>query len=638
MDETTGDCASPACEDGSVIELPNAEDTPGRPVTGDCLTNVCDPNTPGPVPDNSDTPTTGCGDCVAGQVVPWDAEGDSCYTDSASTLNVGNCAGGTWTCVDNTRVCEGQVLPSSEKCGLGYNGFDEDCDGEIDEDGTGCACTIGQPQACYNGPQQTAGVGLCHGGMAQCIATGEGNVLGDCVGEVLPATCDLCLITGDEDCNGAETPCTGSHVWSKGLGGNNLDYGGDILELPNGEILVQTTFQGSLTAGTTITSDGGDDIVLVRYDSDGNAMNALAWGGSGHETAGGLARVNGGYVAWGQLGLGSSETFGSPSTLTGVGYDGFLARFDNNGAFVWKKLIGGTGADDVIDVVRMPDDGVVLSGRFQGSINLGGQQLTSAGLDDIFLARFDSAGTHVWSKRFGTSGQDTVRDLAVAPNGNIVMVGELTANIAFGGPTIVAAGGKDGYVATMDGAGGHLWTRAFQSGGDEVATTAQVLSDGSVWVAGSFNTAVNVDGLSGADLTPTATGQDLLLVRYGASGNYIQGITFNGTDTLFAGTSSVGMDDGVIIGGTYSGALILGGNAAPSAGLSDTFLFKISADGALQWSKKSGGTQNDFLNAVKIGECGNIFGTAGFNGSANFGGGSLTSNGGQDIAVLKYRQ
>lgn len=81
-------------------------------------------------------------------------------------------------------------VPAAEQC----DGIDNDCDLQVDED---CACTNGQTQACYSGPDNSMGQGLCIGGQQTCDLTGT---WGPCIGQVLPApeTCD----NVDEDCNG----------------------------------------------------------------------------------------------------------------------------------------------------------------------------------------------------------------------------------------------------------------------------------------------------------------------------------------------------------------------------------------------------------------------------------------------------
>jgi len=52
-----------------------------------------------------------------------------CYTGPAGTVTEGICHPGIWKCISGKKVCDKQQLPTTETC----NGYDDDCDKEIDE-------------------------------------------------------------------------------------------------------------------------------------------------------------------------------------------------------------------------------------------------------------------------------------------------------------------------------------------------------------------------------------------------------------------------------------------------------------------------------------------------------------------------
>ena len=76
---------------------------------------------------------------------------------------------------------------------------DNDCDGAVDEAEdlpAGCACTVGEEQPCYTGPEGTIDVGLCAAGMQGCV---DGS-WGECVDQVVPVV-EACNLE-DDDCDG----------------------------------------------------------------------------------------------------------------------------------------------------------------------------------------------------------------------------------------------------------------------------------------------------------------------------------------------------------------------------------------------------------------------------------------------------
>src|SRR5262245_51908401 len=108
-----------------------------------------------------------------------------CYAGPPGTLGVGICIGGMKTCnLEGTgySACIGEVLPAAETCATQQ---DDDCDGQINEDGAGCVCVPGSVAPCYSGPAGTEGIGICHAGTQTCNAQGTGY--GDCSAEVIPA-------------------------------------------------------------------------------------------------------------------------------------------------------------------------------------------------------------------------------------------------------------------------------------------------------------------------------------------------------------------------------------------------------------------------------------------------------------------
>jgi hypothetical protein len=104
---------------------------------------------------------------------------------------------------------------------------------------------------------------------------------------------------------------------------------------------------------------------------------------------------------------------------------------------------------------------IVLVGDFHGlPIDPGGGPLTNAGLRDIFIARFSSYDSHLWSKRFGDGAEQYGFDIATDPSNDIVVTGTAQGDVDFGAGTLAGGRPTDIYVAKFGADGKVRWTSA----------------------------------------------------------------------------------------------------------------------------------------------------------------------------------
>src|SRR5262249_9671328 len=105
---------------------------------------------------------------------------------------------------------------------------------------------------------------------------------------------------------------------------------------------------------------------------------------------------------------------------------------------------------------------VYVAGQYEGTADFGGGPLPSNGMEDVFVAKYDAAGNHLWSKHFGDADNQWAQALAVTPSGDVVIRGGFGGSVAFGGgPLTGAAAGASTFVARLDSSGNHVWSHAY---------------------------------------------------------------------------------------------------------------------------------------------------------------------------------
>jgi hypothetical protein len=175
----------------------------------------CQNQTKCDVADNTCKGCIGSGDCMLGTVCEAGTcvpgcddkqpcqDGLACCTDQCFELleDLANCGGCGVPCnafPNAEPECNGGACVLGA-CQPGFSDCDQNASNGCEFPGA-CKCTPGQEQACYTGPDDTAGKGVCKQGVATCNAQGTG--FGACVGEVLPNDIDICANAKDDNCNG----------------------------------------------------------------------------------------------------------------------------------------------------------------------------------------------------------------------------------------------------------------------------------------------------------------------------------------------------------------------------------------------------------------------------------------------------
>jgi hypothetical protein len=137
---------------------------------------------------------------------------------------------------------------------------------------------------------------------------------------------------------------------------------------------------------------------------------------------------------------------------------------------------------------------VLVTGRFEGSVDFGQGPAASAGGRDVFLVKLSPAGAVLWAHTFGGPLDDNARGIAVDADGNVAIAGSFKGTAAFGGSPLVGAGGLDVFVAKYSPGGAHLWSRGFGDAADQVAAGVAIAPKGDVIIAGSFYGSIDFGG------------------------------------------------------------------------------------------------------------------------------------------------
>ena len=423
-----------------------------------------------------------------------------------------------------------------------------------------------------------------------------------------------------------------THMWSYGYGGGGTQHIASVASDGSGNVLAAGHYYSTTNfGGGDRSSAGGSDITVVKLNAAGGHVWDKQFGDandSQYATAVSTDLAGNVYLAGAFTG---TVNFGGVA-LTSLGArDLFLAKFGPTGTHMWSKRFG--DAADQQSAVMLVDyfDNIYWTGYFAGAVNFGGGALTSAGGNDAFLVKFDAAGTHLWSKRFGDGGDQRGVALGTDHWGNIDLVLDFTGVVNFGPGNLTSAGGFDIGVVQYSNLGVYIWGYRFGDAAEQrVAAIATEPFTGYVYFTGANSGTVNFGGGNIA----TAGGSDIYLAKFDCYGNHMWSDGW-GDDGNQSGTALATDDLGfMFLAGVFEGVINLGGGPLVSAGQQDVLLAGFNASGTHALSRAYGDPSNNQQPTCVIEDAGyNVLMGGTFQGTIDFGGSALTGTASDGFVV-----
>ena len=472
----------------------------------------------------------------------------------------------------------------------------------------------------------------------------------------------------------AKYTSAGDYVFAKSMGGASSENSFSIAIDSNSNIYITGWFLATVDfdpGATTVnlTSAGSFDIFIAKYDVLGNYVYAKRMGDTGEDLsssivvdASGSAYITGNFSGTADFDPG----VGIVNLVSAGEKDIFLAKYNATGDYVFAKRIGGTGADISRSIAIDASSNCYITGEFRttvdfdpgaATVNLTTAVAGSTTAVDIFFAKYTTAGIYVYAKRIGSTLEVNRSSFAITVDGsgNAYITGSFGGTVDFNPAAAIVnltATYIDIFLAKYNATGLYVYAKRIGSltagvGCNGFAITTD--TSGNAYIAGSFRDTVDFDPGSGtANLISGYSITNSFAGKYSPPGLYVWAKSFGGYNSIFYNDSgnSIARDGSgnIYITGTFEGTVDFDPGAGitilTSAGSSDIFLAKYSANGVLIYAKRMGGTNFDSSNSIAVDGSGNAYITGKHNINADFDPGPgpviLTTMGGYGIFIAKY--
>jgi Secretion system C-terminal sorting domain/Beta-propeller repeat len=317
--------------------------------------------------------------------------------------------------------------------------------------------------------------------------------------------------------------------WAQREGGTSTDYGWDIVSEENGNTYSVGEFIGTYTSGcSALNSAGNQDIYIQKRDRNGNCLWSISEGSTGQDFARGVALDTSGFI--------------------------------------------------------------YVTGAFSGTIQFPTDTLTSIGFTDLFLAKYDTAGTCIWARRIGGVPQT----LFYSEYGN-----QVTLDVA-GNVLVLATTDFTATVYKYDSNGNSLWNQVISGGamfGEGVVTD----KNANVYVA--FNNLSGGQTFTSCDTIPANLNITPQIAKFDQNGNCVWAKNIglgNATITGYANDITIDSYGNLYLTGGFNVSSDFGCGLVPNAGASDIYIKKIDTNGVCIWTQQAGGTNNEFAYGISV--------------------------------------
>jgi hypothetical protein len=394
--------------------------------------------------------------------------------------------------------------------------------------------------------------------------------------------------------------------WTLHLGTSGADEAGAFTIDASGNRYVAGTTTGS-PDGTT--NSGGVNVVIVKYNSAGVKQWTRLLGLSTNEGPDVITTDSAGNVY-----VGGWVEMLIPQTAGVTSQNAFIVKYDSTGQQQWVKQIA-TGQGDMVRGLATDTAGNVMAVGYTAG-NLSG---LSAGGPDLFIVKYNSAGTELWSRQLGTTATDNAVSVATDSTGNIYVTGYSFGSLD--GNT--SAGSGDLVLLKLDSTGSKVWTHQMGTTGFDSGSGITLDSAGNIYVVG--RTEGSLDG------NPNNGGLDIYIAKFDNAGVNQWFRQFGSSSDEYATGIALDPYGNIVVSGYTAGGIDSSAHVNP-AGM-DAFVAKYSAAGSKLWIQQTGAGMTNMAYGIGVDAAANVYvsisSTGDFDGNPSFGG--------SDIFVVKYQ-
>ncbi len=349
----------------------------------------------------------------------------------------------------------------------------------------------------------------------------------------------------------AKFDINGVLLWGTYYGGYGYEVGHGICCDHSGNVYVTgetDSYDHIATTGAYKTVHPGmdEDAFIAKFSGSGALIWGSFFGGDSAEIGNNITcdALDNVYLAGRTTSHSNIATIGAYQVVFGGTADIFVAKFSPIGILQWSTYFGGIGEENSACIAINNDQNIFIGGSTKSPDYIatsGVYQTVLNGIEDAFLAKFNTEGSRLWATYYGGSGYDVGAGICTDNSGNIYMGGTTSSSFGIATPAahqlIYGGGAYDAFLTKFDTSGTPLWGTYYGGAGNDGTTQLTCISPGNIAITG---TTWSNAGISTSDGWQTNLGgtRNAFIADFNASGALLWGSYYGGDGTTAMGISS----------------------------------------------------------------------------------------------------
>ncbi|MGM0581979.1 MAG: T9SS type A sorting domain-containing protein [Bacteroidota bacterium] len=258
---------------------------------------------------------------------------------------------------------------------------------------------------------------------------------------------------------------------------------------------------------------------------------------------------------------------------------------ETNGKIIWENNYGGNQLDHARAIAQTKDDGFIVAGW---SLSSDGDIGDNNGISDYWIAKLDAKGAIEKEANFGGSDSEQAMTIIQTDDGGYAIAGRSKSSDGDVGNNTGGGLYFDYWVVKLDSNLSVEWENNIGGSKDERLKSFIQTKDGGYAMTGWTES-------SDKDVKNNKGGRDFYTVKLNSSGEIQWKKNHGGSEGDYAESIIQTNDGGFAIAG-YSCST--DGDVSGNNGDCDYWLLKLDSNGALEWDKNYGGSDNDFAYSI----------------------------------------